>query len=462
MKWRVTRNLILACGVVIFVAGTRALAGDKKIVGYYPDWNRGQYPPAVIPYERLTHIAQAFLVPTGNGSPGDTGAFIYPELIQAAHAHGVRVVASLGGWGGSGGFSPMAADSAARHRFVRNVLSLCVSHGYDGADIDWEYPATTADRNNLATLVHELRQAFATVNTPLSISLAAPAGDWSGQLFDFATMKADFDWVGMMTYDYYGSWMTTSGPNSPLYGHWSQNSQGWIDDTFKYYTGTRGVPSTQLLIGIPFYGWDFTSPALYGPSTAASQIAYQTIAPRLQQGWTRYWDTEGNVPYMINGAATHTVSYDDTESIRVKSEYAVSKGLGGAITWALGQDVLSGEQPLLGALAAGFGLTSVKDLPETGVPSAIALSQNYPNPFNPRTEIGFQVPGNSYVRLIVCDLLGRQVASLVDDRRPAGNYTVEFEGSGLASGTYFCRLLAGPIDGRSGAVVKSVKMLLLK
>jgi len=83
------------------------------------------------------------------------------------------------------------------------------------------------------------------------------------------------------------------------------------------------------------------------------------------------------------------------------------------------------------------------------------LGQNYPNPFNPRTGVGFQVPGVSDVRLSVYDLLGREVAVLVNERKASGSYEVSFDGSGLASGVYVYRLTAGNF-------AQSRKMILLK
>ncbi len=75
-------------------------------------------------------------------------------------------------------------------------------------------------------------------------------------------------------------------------------------------------------------------------------------------------------------------------------------------------------------------------------PSTFTLRQNYPNPFNPSTVIGYQLPVNSVVTLKVFDLLGREVATLVDEGKPAGNYTVQFSGKHLASGVYFYRMQA--------------------
>lgn len=79
----------------------------------------------------------------------------------------------------------------------------------------------------------------------------------------------------------------------------------------------------------------------------------------------------------------------------------------------------------------------------TMAPGSSALLENYPNPFNPATEVQYQVAAGSMVRLTVYDLFGREVADLVHERKAAGTYTAQFDASGLASGTYVCRLVAG-------------------
>ena len=88
-------------------------------------------------------------------------------------------------------------------------------------------------------------------------------------------------------------------------------------------------------------------------------------------------------------------------------------------------------------------------------PSSFSLSQNYPNPFNPTTVISYQLAVNSFVSLKVSDMLGRDVATLVNEKKDAGSYTVPFDGSRLSSGMYLCRLIAG-------GFVQTRRMLLVK
>ncbi len=96
----------------------------------------------------------------------------------------------------------------------------------------------------------------------------------------------------------------------------------------------------------------------------------------------------------------------------------------------------------IGHATAPNPLVAVSDV-NRGVPKVFALDQNYPNPFNPTTVVSFQLPMASEVRLVVYDLLGREVAVVANERRTAGSHEVRFDGSGLSTGVYFYRLTAG-------------------
>ena len=99
-------------------------------------------------------------------------------------------------------------------------------------------------------------------------------------------------------------------------------------------------------------------------------------------------------------------------------------------------------------------VTEVKN-EQKNIPTVFKLNQNYPNPFNPSTTITWELPSNNYISLIVYDILGREVATLVDEEKTAGTYHIKFDSKNLASGIYFYRLQAG-----SYVAVK--KMILLR
>ncbi len=98
--------------------------------------------------------------------------------------------------------------------------------------------------------------------------------------------------------------------------------------------------------------------------------------------------------------------------------------------------------------------TGVNDLPN-GLPKAFRLEQNYPNPFNPTTNIVYDVREQSHVKMTVLDILGREVAVVIDQLQPAGRYKAVFDASALTSGAYFYRLTAG-------SYVQTRKLLLLR
>ena len=121
---------------------------------------------------------------------------------------------------------------------------------------------------------------------------------------------------------------------------------------------------------------------------------------------------------------------------------------------------LAGNLGILKTTSGGEIVTSVNEVDNASVPSGYKLYQNYPNPFNPTTKIEYSIPyvGTSRdlsVRLIVYDVLGRKVKTLVNKQQRPGNYEVEFNGSKLASGVYFYRLKAGSFS-------NTKKLVLLK
>jgi hypothetical protein len=116
-----------------------------------------------------------------------------------------------------------------------------------------------------------------------------------------------------------------------------------------------------------------------------------------------------------------------------------------AVAFDIVQGVQRGEASEVAiALFAGKSLVMQKTISLTvAVPTKYELGQNYPNPFNPSTTIHYQVPADGFITLKVFDLLGREVATLVNEEQKADYYKVTFDASRLASGVYFYRLQAG-------------------
>ncbi|MEP3991230.1 MAG: T9SS type A sorting domain-containing protein, partial [Balneola sp.] len=104
--------------------------------------------------------------------------------------------------------------------------------------------------------------------------------------------------------------------------------------------------------------------------------------------------------------------------------------------------------------------TSIKQVPVSNeespeIPNAVSLKQNYPNPFNPTTTIEYELDKTTFTKLTVFDVLGRKVRELVNEIRPAGTNTIEFNATNLASGVYLYRLEAN-------GVVQTKRLTLIK
>ncbi len=123
---------------------------------------------------------------------------------------------------------------------------------------------------------------------------------------------------------------------------------------------------------------------------------------------------------------------------------------------------VSGDYGLIMATQDGGGIVSIS--PQNALlPDEFHLSQNYPNPFNPRTKITYRLASGSRVQLTVFDVSGRKVRELVKKFQPAGKYLVEFDGSPLASGIYFYRLMVQPAGaGKTESFTEIKKMVLVR
>jgi hypothetical protein len=141
----------------------------------------------------------------------------------------------------------------------------------------------------------------------------------------------------------------------------------------------------------------------------------------------------------------------------VKSQSVLEISSGASITVTSGADIcadsiigiIQGEGTICG------GVNSIDPGKDGEAPKVFALDQNYPNPFNPTTSIQYQVSSISQVTLKAYDVLGNEVATLVNEEQPAGTYEATFDASQFASGIYFYSLVAG-------SFTETKKMLMIK
>jgi chitinase len=319
-------------------------------MGYYATWQVAQLPVAEIDWSGLTQIALAFYTPKGKSLVLSDGTLTLPDdLVRAAHAHGVKAIASIGGADSQSDLRAATA-SGSIDQFVANLVDIMSSPGYDGIDIDWE-PLDKSDEAAVVEVAKRVRQAKpgALLTIPVGTINVNLGADLSG----YAAIAAAYDQVNVMSYGMSGAYSGwKSWHSSPLY-HTDSATPTSIDSTVKLYLAA-GVPAKKLGIGIGMYGLCYSTPvtapdqALNGGTLLASDgaISYASIMTNYYSAAARKWDSLARVPY-LSFSAPHApddctyISYDDEQSIAEKGAYLKSMGLGGVIEWEVNESHLS-------------------------------------------------------------------------------------------------------------------------
>ena len=441
----------LCCLLLLLCCATAPAA--ERVVGYYPSWIRYKTPAEKIRYQDVTVIAHSFIWPKADGTIDMYSDLLYPELISRAHAAGVKVIIAIGGGGQNAGFPPMAASAALRKLFIEGVIALMQKQGYDGIDLDWEYPNGGTERSNFTLLVNEFRAAFNAVNPAWTVSFVVPSGQYSGNSFNYSALRGVVDWIGCMTYDMHGEWTAHAGHNAPLYAP-AAEPEGSIDVSVKFLL-RFGIPKEKLLIGVPFYGRQFKASALYAAATGGGALTYADIMAAIRPNWTYHWDEVAKVPWYLDGTNTLFTTVEDTTSVRLKCEYVRANRLGGLIIWALGQDNIGTRQPLLQTVGEKLTRnTTAVEFPAGQRPAEYDLLACYPNPCNSATKIRFSLQKPGEITLRLYDLCGREVKWITGGSYTEGMHEVTLAGAELPSGIYWIRL-----DGEGVAAVTRVTIL---
>ena len=284
---------------------------------------------------------------------------------------------ACGGWGADG-FSDMAHTAENRAKFVESVLRFNRAYELDGLDIDWEYPAIPAagtgarpeDKQNFTLLMKELREALDTLERPQTLTFASAGWKPYYRNIELTEVMKYADYMNVMTYDQIGA-------QTPYTGH--HTALGWISEEdlkgtpawefieerkeamkkrgFNFeprstekiiaYCIENGVKPEQLVVGAAFYGraWKGVPPennGLYQPNKGShiGWCAYWKIRDEYEPdaNYKRYWDPVAKAPYLYNPKDSIWITYDDTVSVRQKTEYAKKNRLGGIMFWELGND----------------------------------------------------------------------------------------------------------------------------
>ena len=344
----------LSCSTVL-LAGTTAQTPKPVIVAYVFQRN-DLIQPGQIAAQKLTRINYAFANLQGgrivNGFTDDDRNLAALVALKQENPS-LTVLVSVGGWLWSGNFSDIALTKTSRDLFIESVVEFINRNHLDGLDIDWEYPGLVGagnhfrpeDKQNYTLLLKELRHRFnqqeKKLHRRLYITIAAGASSDFLAHTEMNKVQKYVDTVNLMAYDYYEPTDDAiAGHHAPLFTNPADPKKVSADRSVQEFEHA-GVPAAKIILGVPFYGhvWGAVTDTDHGLFQPGKPIPnafakYGNItATMLNNGFVRYWDPIASVPYLYNPEKKIFVSYEDPESLGLKSRYVLDHKLGGMMFW---------------------------------------------------------------------------------------------------------------------------------
>ncbi|KAI9371170.1 Endochitinase B [Aspergillus egyptiacus] len=365
-----------------------------KTVGYFVNWAiyGRNYNPQDLPANKLTHVLYAFAnvrpesgevylsdtwsdiekhYPTDSWN--DVGTNVYGCVKQLGllkrQNRNMKILLSIGGWTYSANFTNGAGTPENRARFAETATRLILDLGFDGIDVDWEYPQNDEQAQNYVDLLRRCRESLNNVqgDRRFLLTVAVPAGPDNYRRLRLREMTPYLDFYNLMAYDYAGSWDVNAGHQANISPSTSNPASTPFNtiQAVDYYIQTGGVPSSKIILGMPIYGRAFQNTD--GPGRPFSGIGegsweqgvwdYKAL-PR--PGAVEYLDANIGASWSYDPATRTMVSYDTVPMADIKSNFIRDRQLGGAMWWETsadkgGKSANKADGSLIGAFVENVG-----------------------------------------------------------------------------------------------------------
>ena len=348
-----TMLMVLAC-----IANLQAQP-NKVVIGYVGGF-RGLINNAPIQAKKLTHINYAFVDIKNNRAllhreATDTINFRNLMLLKKQNP-ALKILISIGGWKWSGRFSDAVLTDTSRQRFVESAVAIVKKFGFDGIDVDWEYPGQPGDKgntyrpedkHNYTLLFKELRHQLDSLQqqTNKKYLVTTAVGGFKSFVDNTEMGKAQqyLNYINLMTYDYSGGKIASH--HTLLYSSKAYRSNKNANEAVKLFEAA-GVPANKLVMGIAFYGKSailVNGAKGLGDSIATNgrNIGFTMIKDSILKlpGFKAHRDRHAKADYIYNEGTRQFITYDDEWSVKKKCKYVKRKKLAGAMFWEYNDDL---------------------------------------------------------------------------------------------------------------------------
>ena len=288
----------------------------------------------------------------------------------------IKVLISIGGWGGSKYFSDAALTSESREKFVNSCINTFIKGNlpaignsggegsaeglFDGIDLDWEFPISDGpedthynvnDRENQTALFALFRKKLNEINSNLLLTTAVSARVWEFWKYNFNEDQNYLDWFNVMTYDFHGIMDTVTGHHTNLLS--SPNDpdpfKESLDHSVKYLLDSVHVNSSKIIPGAAFYGknWvhvDAKNNGLFQHAENSEDREYLHLNNFMDtleiynNGYNLFWDDISLAPWLYHKDKKIFWTYDDVRSVSLKAHYVDAYNLRGLMFWEISGD----------------------------------------------------------------------------------------------------------------------------